>query len=102
MNRIQDMLFPLPPHYQQFMISLEETERPCRNGGTTEEPTLVLGGLWENNMVPEGALVFSVVPWFAATKQKPQCCAASSLTSSQTCLGSLVTSGALTTFSLLI
>lgn len=80
MDRIQDMLSPLLPHSWQFIVSFEETEKPCWKEGTMEEPILVLGGLGENNMVLTGALVFLTSPRLAATQQKPWYSPAFSLT----------------------
>lgn len=57
-----------------------------------EVSTLVLGGLGENKAVPTGALVFSTLPWSAATKETLQL-PSRSLSSPQMYLGSIVASG---------
>lgn len=87
--------------YQQFMVSLEETESPVEMRGPGKDQ------LWCQEAF--GKITWLrwepwclAPPWAPPTFQKPPRCPASSLASFQTRLpGSVVTSGALTTSSLL-
>lgn len=87
--------------YQQFMVSLEETERPVEIRGPGKDQLWCQEAFGKITWL-RGEPWCSTPPWWAATFQKPPRCPASSLASFQTCLpGSIVTSGALTTSSLL-